>query len=468
MELMKMIFTEDIHQMHSSCNLLLKSALLGSLILAVVGEASPKLLFGISAIEDNGFFDVSALSDDEKNDLKDVSRRIHEDSDSVDWNRIGGGVSEGYSDERFYEQEKFTFHGRQLYRRLVRRKRRKRRSRRRRQRRPSKPAVIVPLTSVPVAPPTPAPVAPVPKPTSPPAKAKGTMQDLSLLGVGANPTTDKLSSDAMARPLRWVVCGRSDHCENEEVHLAEEHELHEVRCCSDSMITGWKKMSNCDVWGGSSIDGKCHHRKNFGEAEMICGSVGARLCTKIELERDCAKNTGCQFNEDLVWSLSTDPTPVQVVPVPKRTKAPTSQPIKTPTSLPTITPTSQPIKISSSLPTATPTDLKEIMPEDYGRETVLEKKPIDALSTNEDFQRTSLRNLPPLLDCPDQGSSKVPCAPANLNELCDIYSSTGSFFECYKACKPSYCCIHDSRSNRAARCIEQQNCIQYTACYVAW
>ena len=75
---------------------------------------------------------------------------------------------------------------------------------------------------------------------------------------------------------------------------ADIEELHEVRCCTESLvnITGgdnWNKRSGCDVWGESHFNGVCHAEKTFAEAVDICSNVGARLCTKEELENDCPR-----------------------------------------------------------------------------------------------------------------------------------------------------------------------------------
>lgn len=47
-------------------------------------------------------------------------------------------------------------------------------------------------------------------------------------------------------------------------------------------------------------------------------------------------------------------------------------------------------------------------------------------------------------NCPDAGDSTraVPCAPDNLEAICDKYSGSGSFVSCFEACTPSFCCIH--------------------------
>jgi hypothetical protein len=47
-------------------------------------------------------------------------------------------------------------------------------------------------------------------------------------------------------------------------------------------------------------------------------------------------------------------------------------------------------------------------------------------------------------NCPDAGDSdaEVPCAPDNLDALCDKYQEGSSFTLCWQACIPSFCCIH--------------------------
>ena len=48
--------------------------------------------------------------------------------------------------------------------------------------------------------------------------------------------------------------------------------------------------------------------------------------------------------------------------------------------------------------------------------------------------------------CPGSGNSAaaVPCAPSNLDQMCDKYDSSnqGKFSLCFNACIPSFCCIH--------------------------
>lgn len=70
--------------------------------------------------------------------------------------------------------------------------------------------------------------------------------------------------------------------------------------------------------------------------------------------------------------------------------------------------------------------------------------------------------------CANPSSTVVPCAPSDLDSLCDKYGE-GDFKSCYLACKPSFCCIHDSKSTSLAKsCSSERNCAQYSSCYIVW
>ena len=46
----------------------------------------------------------------------------------------------------------------------------------------------------------------------------------------------------------------------------------------------------------------CSRDKTFAEAEAICQTAGARLCTVAEIENGCTAGTGCAFDHALVWA----------------------------------------------------------------------------------------------------------------------------------------------------------------------
>ena len=79
-----------------------------------------------------------------------------------------------------------------------------------------------------------------------------------------------------------------------------------MRPCTttDIQLPKWKaRVNGCFVWGESAVaPWKCSRDKTFAEAETICQTAGARLCTKKELEDDCAQGSGCSFDKTLVWA----------------------------------------------------------------------------------------------------------------------------------------------------------------------
>ncbi|EOD05190.1 hypothetical protein EMIHUDRAFT_439025, partial [Emiliania huxleyi CCMP1516] len=126
---------------------------------------------------------------------------------------------------------------------------------------------------------------------------------------------------------RYVACGRTGRCDESD-RWAAPSEKHEVRCCSDSRIDGWKKKDGCSVWSESDDDemgGKCHHNKNFAQASTICEDAGARLCTRAELQGNCARGSGCGHDRDLIWSGTESEAavpPPSAVPPPPSSAAP--------------------------------------------------------------------------------------------------------------------------------------------------
>merc|ERR1711971_1303479 len=106
----------------------------------------------------------------------------------------------------------------------------------------------------------------------------------------------------------WLIRGSTDGNNPVAEDTALENEKHEVRCCADSRLPGFKANSICtlqlgrEVWGESKFGDECYHSKTHAGAMDICESVGARLCTKEEIQADCTRGTGCNHNHDLVWT----------------------------------------------------------------------------------------------------------------------------------------------------------------------
>jgi len=123
---------------------------------------------------------------------------------------------------------------------------------------------------------------------------------------------------------------------------ADNSELHEVRCCSDVQLPGWSKKFWCDVYAKSVFDKQCFHKKNYTTAEAICTDNNGRLCTKEELEQNCAAGTGCGHDFDFIWSSTpSDPTEMPTV-VPSKLPSVSPSVIPSISLLPSLTPTLPP------------------------------------------------------------------------------------------------------------------------------
>lgn len=86
---------------------------------------------------------------------------------------------------------------------------------------------------------------------------------------------------------------------------ASDSEMHEVRCCSDAQIFGWTKRAGCSVWTESDLWSQGCSISPFWDAEALCRSQGARLCTAVEVTTSCARGTGCGHDNDFIWTSST-------------------------------------------------------------------------------------------------------------------------------------------------------------------
>jgi len=110
---------------------------------------------------------------------------------------------------------------------------------------------------------------------------------------------------------RWISCGAVGRCgavgammvDRDETADADLSITHEVRCCSENYHTAWKRNAGCDVYGGSNVP-TCIHSNTYQQAEETCARVGARLCSKEELQNDCTRGSGCSHDVDYIWTLS--------------------------------------------------------------------------------------------------------------------------------------------------------------------
>jgi len=112
-----------------------------------------------------------------------------------------------------------------------------------------------------------------------------------------------------------LACGNSGKDCDAETQVADDDTFHEVRCCSDTLIAGWKKKNNCEVWAQSELP-ICFHKETYAGAESICAQNNARLCTVQEMLRDCTTGTGCGHDPDMIWTSTPAPPVASPTPVP--------------------------------------------------------------------------------------------------------------------------------------------------------
>jgi len=147
------------------------------------------------------------------------------------------------------------------------------------------------------------------------------------------------------------------------------------------------------------------------------------------------------------------------------------------TPQPTLSPTPQPTPTPTPAPTAVPTQPQPGLPETQLPSQLPTQPPTPFNNTNW-FNYTYDEG-----NCPNAGTFGVPCynnTKGRISEICDKYNRDfGSFRSCMDACAPSFCCIHDAlpppedgpstgTNFIAPHCNLDENCPQYTYCYIVW
>eukprot|EP01049_Picozoa_sp_SAG25_P001220 SAG25_NODE_49_length_18832_cov_5.265841_2_plen_2407_part_00 len=92
----------------------------------------------------------------------------------------------------------------------------------------------------------------------------------------------------------------------ETPRCAADTEKHEMRCCADKAITGYRRVrcQGKNLWTESDSKGfgGCQHALTYAQSDALCKKMGARLCTASEIKARCTRGTGCQHDFDLLWS----------------------------------------------------------------------------------------------------------------------------------------------------------------------
>mmetsp|Transcript_18287 Transcript_18287/g.23012 ORF Transcript_18287/g.23012 Transcript_18287/m.23012 type:complete len:460 (+) Transcript_18287:107-1486(+) len=122
------------------------------------------------------------------------------------------------------------------------------------------------------------------------------------------------------------------------VEIVSASAKYSMRCCTDTPTTHFVASTACPGLYASSTDlsGNCvpNGSKTFAEAEALCASHGARLCTTTENLADCSRVAQCGLNALKVWAVFGDDAPSSVPSVAKSqvpsidvTPAPTPAPV---------------------------------------------------------------------------------------------------------------------------------------------
>jgi len=164
---------------------------------------------------------------------------------------------------------------------------------------------------------------PTTSPTSPPTVSPTVSPSSSPTASPSSSPTVSPSSSPTAPTKYFVSCGvglirhNGNGCNDGQHSRREylENAPHEVRCCSDKDLgNDWLKIDGCNNWAAAELkvsgsDPICNSGKSFSKAESICKENDSRLCTKTEVEEGCARDNGCSFNNEYVWTIeSTSPT----------------------------------------------------------------------------------------------------------------------------------------------------------------
>lgn len=86
------------------------------------------------------------------------------------------------------------------------------------------------------------------------------------------------------------------------VQCANDEEVRAVRCCSNRELPRWENKEWCPgLWQTADAWGECQELP-FPEAEALCEEQGGRLCTSLEVQQLCVVDSGCGFDNRLIWT----------------------------------------------------------------------------------------------------------------------------------------------------------------------
>jgi len=148
-------------------------------------------------------------------------------------------------------------------------------------------------------------------------------------------TNEKDSSDPgavayyyAARGSTGTKCLESD-CSTK---IVSQFDIKGVRCCSETQVEADWDTTCSGIWADAPVP-FCYF-VDWNTANNKCSEAGGRLCTIEELEDDCAKGTGCYFDQITVWSST-----IAYINSENPTVDPTNPPTESLTESPTLTST---------------------------------------------------------------------------------------------------------------------------------
>jgi len=124
--------------------------------------------------------------------------------------------------------------------------------------------------------------------------------------VGTNkPSSAPSRSMTPSSTYATVICASADGSCDPKALLVTVDSLYPVRCCADESMPDWIKNGGCSVWSKSRFSNTCYFSETLSDAKDICAENGGRLCSRTEVENDCAKDpssNGCLLDNWYIWT----------------------------------------------------------------------------------------------------------------------------------------------------------------------
>lgn len=80
--------------------------------------------------------------------------------------------------------------------------------------------------------------------------------------------------------------------------------------CSATSLQTSTPPAAAAVCSDSAVNDACFGSGNYSQAEAVCGSLGARLCTAEEVSAGVAADTGCGWDRKTIWTRTSCRVPL--------------------------------------------------------------------------------------------------------------------------------------------------------------